>query len=425
MPRCIECHENYSDQLRRCPYCGASPEAPIGDGSVRTGGKQAWPDAGAKKKQVRRVVLGLVALLLMAVAGVIAWPSADSDDPGIGLPYQGRRTKPPPPPVHVDRTADPVETDFALTAVLALRDSVFVTGTCSPRGVVRVEVNGQAASLRPDGASFQIRLFERSSSIEAVAYGIEGKTARLTAEVPPTQAEVPPARLLSHTDGITVQAPTVRVRIGRADAEAETREVSLEQVENVIRLEGAEFTLYRAPRGFVFLRMTEAGHYTFLRESDGQEMILVPGGYSYRGIGDKPPHGPRQLIELSPFLIDRTEVTCAQYGRFLAFMRRSGDASLRHPDDPGVRLIPVGWNSPTKPPQGSEKHPVAGVSWYAAYAYARWVRGELPTEAQWERAVAGPTGHRYAWGDTLDPLRVRAGAGGPVAAASLVSGRSF
>lgn len=188
--------------------------------------------------------------------------------------------------------------------------------------------------------------------------------------------------------------------------------------------------------------------YALAKDASLPEMIKIPSGWFWQGSDeierqyayriDEQVYGQdiarrnrwydseikKWHIYLPAFDISAAPVTNDQYA---AFVKDSGHAP------PGVTkevwetygLVhgyeatkPFRWQG-DKPPAGRGRHPVVMVSWQDARDYAQWLSDKtgqtwrLPTEEEWEKAVRGPDGTIYPWGNIYDPNKLNSADRGP------------
>ena len=179
-------------------------------------------------------------------------------------------------------------------------------------------------------------------------------------------------------------------------------------------------------------------------------VVLIPAGWFRMGdtFGDGySDETPVHDVYIDAFLIDRYEVTNAQYVAGLNWAQAQGGlievssgvvykagnetsypyctTTSAPPDYPDYGYFSgITWNGSTfGVVSGKEDYPMVQVSWYGSVAYANWrsaIEGKplcydlstwtcnfgvagyrLPTEAEWEKAArGGAPGHRFPWSDS-------------------------
>ncbi len=152
-----------------------------------------------------------------------------------------------------------------------------------------------------------------------------------------------------------------------------------------------------------------------------QQMSLIPAGRVPVVLCD----GTTANTEVAGFFLDRFAVSNRQFRRFvhsggydsLEIWPQEIWPSVSRFTDRTKRPGPRDWEDGNFPP-GKADHPVVGICWYEAMAYARWVGKSLPTAAQWQKAggwpeqLSGGNCNRYPWGDLFDPGRTNVWASG-------------
>ena len=149
----------------------------------------------------------------------------------------------------------------------------------------------------------------------------------------------------------------------------------------------------------------------WVNPKDGMEMVYIAAGESVMGTSDNEverwladhpetedwqsnsfvAEQPQLRVSLAGYWMSRTEVTNAQYLRFVNATRHGA---------------PAYWKD-GQVPAGLEDYPVVAVSWDDARAYCEWTKGQLPTEAEWEKAARGGDDRTYPWGFHWDRHRCR------------------
>jgi formylglycine-generating enzyme required for sulfatase activity len=118
-------------------------------------------------------------------------------------------------------------------------------------------------------------------------------------------------------------------------------------------------------------------------KKDASERIEIPEGWfvmgSAEGVGIPHEH-PQHKVWLDRYWMGKCEVTVGQFRKYC--------------NATGYRYD---WTSLEPYWKYQNDYPMVRVTWEEARAYCRWAGGDLPTEAQWEKAARGVEGRTFPW----------------------------
>jgi len=140
--------------------------------------------------------------------------------------------------------------------------------------------------------------------------------------------------------------------------------------------------------------------------------VLIPGGWYRIGANQSeidlldalgaPPEfsaraTPYRWVFVDSFSIMTTEVPCSLYSDFTDDVGGYSDNSYWSTEGWLVKES-NGWTGPAVACVDG-RYPVRGVSYYEAEAFAGWLGGKIPTEAQWEIAAKYGLNQIFPWGN--------------------------
>ena len=190
------------------------------------------------------------------------------------------------------------------------------------------------------------------------------------------------------------------------------------------------------------------------RSADG--MVLIPAGEftmgsnkteddtKWKGANALNPYGfneklyvdehPAHKVTLPAFLMDKYEVSNAQYRKFTMATKHTAPVMWQQNGynltDKFLASLPLVYLQQVasdrfkldmdvpnmnqkallaelkKVQAARGKLPVTTVTWADADAYCRWAGKHLPTEAEWEKTARGPEGFEFPWGNDWDPKKI-------------------
>ena len=121
---------------------------------------------------------------------------------------------------------------------------------------------------------------------------------------------------------------------------------------------------------------------------------IAAGPFTMGTDSGEPNEAPAHEVDLPAFMIDKFEVTNAD---FAVFVEATGYET--YAEKQGT----TSWRAAYT--EGKDTHPVVYATFDDALAYCTWAGKRLPSEAEWEKAARGPEGFVFPWGNEWDPTQ--------------------